>query len=99
MNASALLRTWYLHRYLRTWTLFPELPIIWPEPEPPPYIETVDLTAALDFLLETELATEIPHHWRRLKLYRHYEGGDTRFRMVITVGDQGQHTFDLILYR
>ncbi|KAK0752575.1 hypothetical protein B0T18DRAFT_93446 [Schizothecium vesticola] len=70
--------------------MFPELPIIWPEPELPPYIEIVNLTVPMDFLLETELATETPHHWRRLKLYRHCEGGDKRFRMVITAGDQGQ---------
>ncbi len=65
------------------------LPTLWPEEEPPEYIDSVEIPMAMEFLLEMPLTTETPRRWRRLKLFRFCDGTDRCFRLVITAGDLG----------
>jgi hypothetical protein len=65
------------------------LPPLWPEEEPPDYIDSVELPTAMDLLVEMPLATESARRWRRLKLFRFCDGTDKCFRLLITAGDRG----------
>ncbi|KAK0627975.1 hypothetical protein B0T14DRAFT_146694 [Immersiella caudata] len=66
------------------------LPPIWPTEGPPPYIDCVDSSTPMDFLVEMELATEVDGRWQKIALSRGRDSNRLSFRLVITAGDQGQ---------
>ena len=67
-----------------------DIPALWPEEEPPDYIDSVELPTPMELLLEMALVTDTPKRWRRLKLFRYCDGTDRSFRLIITAGDRGQ---------
>lgn len=67
-----------------------QIPGIWQQETPAPYIESTRVPAAIDQILELDIINDTPRRWRRINVFRYCDGADRRFRLDISAGDIGQ---------
>lgn len=67
-----------------------EIPEIWEEETPEPYVNVTKVPTAIDHILELDLVSDKPSRWRKVNLFRYRDGGDRSFRLDISGGNKGQ---------